>query len=167
MTPPRPLPRIHVIRHGETEWSLSGQHTSRTDILLTARGEAQGRLLGKRLDGIKFSRVFTSPRVRARQTCELAGLAASAEIEPSLREWDYGAYEGRTSAEIRGERPGWNLFVDGALRGESPTEVYARAESFVRRLHQMDGEIAVFSHGHFLRVLATAWIGSPVIHAQR
>lgn len=167
MTQPHPLPRVHVIRHGETEWSLSGRHTSRTDIPLTAHGEAQGRLLGKRLRGIKFSRVFTSPCVRARQTCELAGLAALAEIEPNLREWDYGDYESRTSPEIRAERAGWDLFIDGAPGGESPAEVFVRAENFVLRLHSMEGEIAVFSHGHFLRVLATVWIGLRIVNAQR
>ena len=166
MNPPRLLPRIHLIRHGETLWSLSGQHTSRTEIPLTAHGEEQALQLGARLREINFSRVFTSPYLRARQTCALAGRAASAEVEPDLREWDYGDYEGRTSTDIRATCAGWDLFIDGAAGGETPAQVCARAERFVCRLRQMEGDIAVFSHGHFLRVLATLWIALPVTAAR-
>ncbi|MDB6170270.1 MAG: phosphoglycerate mutase [Verrucomicrobia bacterium] len=168
MNLPQPqLPRIHLIRHGETEWSLSGRHTSRTEIPLTSEGEDQARRLGEQLRHVEFSRVFTSPRLRARQTCELAGFGPVAEVEAELREWDYGDYEGRTSAEIRAARVDWNLFVDGAAGGETPAQVFARAESFARHLHVMGGNILVFSHGHFLRVLAAAWAGFPVVQARR
>jgi broad specificity phosphatase PhoE len=163
----RLLPRIHLIRHGETEWSLSGRHTSRTDLPLTPEGEKQAVQLKERLPGKGYSHVFTSPRLRARRTCELAGLGASAEIEADLREWEYGDYEGLKSPEIYAQRPDWNLFFDGAPNGESPAEVYARAEGLIRRLQLLSGEIAVFSHGHFLRVLAAAWVGLPVVYARR
>ncbi len=161
------LPKIHLVRHGETEWSLTGRHTSHTEIPLTVRGEAQARQLGERLRPVKFARIFTSPRARARQTYELAGLSPSAEVETDLREWDYGEYEGRTSAEIHATHPRWNLFADGAPGGESPAEVFARAENFARRLRHLEGNVAIFSHGHFLRVLAAAWVGYPVASAQR
>lgn len=161
------LPRVHLIRHGETEWSLAGRHTGRTDLLLTSRGAEHARRLGERLRGIDFSWVLTSPRLRARQTCELAGLGASAAIEEQIAEWDYGDYEGLTSAEIRTKRPHWDLFTDGAPGGESPASIYARALGFVQRLNQMEGNIAVFSHGHFLRVLAAAWTRLPITEARR
>ena len=161
------LPRVHLIRHGETEWSLLGRHTGRTDILLTSQGAAQARRLGERLHGIEFSWVLTSPRLRARQTCELAGLGASAAIEEQLAEWDYGQFEGLTTAEIRRQRPNWELFTDGAPGGESPADIYARACGVVQRLIQMEGNVAVFSHGHFLRVLAAAWIKLPVAEGKR
>jgi probable phosphoglycerate mutase len=159
--------RLHLIRHGETTWSLSGQHTSRTDLALTPHGADQARQLGARLGEIKFSRVFTSPRRRARETCELAGLAAGAEVDDDLREWDYGEYEGRTSAEIRAARADWNLLVDGAPGGETPAVVLARAQNFIRRVQGLEGNVAVFSHGHFLRVLAVTWAQLPLVHAQR
>jgi probable phosphoglycerate mutase len=168
MNPPQHnLPRIHLVRHGETEWSIAGRHTSRTEVHLTAEGEEQARRLGEQLRHIDFARVFTSPRLRARQTCELAGFGTIAEVEADLREWDYGDYEGRTSAEIRSVRADWNLFVDGAAGGETPGQVFARAESFATHLQVLDGNILVFSHGHFLRVLAAAWAGFPVVQARR
>jgi broad specificity phosphatase PhoE len=159
--------RIYLIRHGETEWSLSGQHTSRTDIPLTARGEDGARKLGLHLREIHFNRVLTSPRQRARRTCELAGLGSVAEIEPDLAEWDYGDYEGRRSAEIRAARPDWNLFRDGCPDGESPGQISDRADRLIARLRALEGNVALFSHGHFGRVLAARWIGLQVIEAQR
>jgi probable phosphoglycerate mutase len=161
------LPRIYLVRHGETEWSLSGQHTGRTDIPLTPRGEEAAQELGQRLRNIQFARVLTSPRQRARRTCELAGLGPVAEIEPDLAEWDYGDYEGQRSADIRKGRPDWNLFRDGCPRGETPAQVSDRADRFIARLRVLDGNVALFSHGHFGRVLGARWIGLPVNEAQR
>src|SRR5450759_269705 len=161
------LRRIYLIRHGETEWSLSGQHTGRTDIPLTAPGEDGARELGQRLRDIQFARVLTSPRQRARRTCELAGLGPVAEIEPDLAEWDYGDYEGQRSVDILKGRPDWNLFRDGCPRGETPTQISDRADRFIARLRVLDGNVALFSHGHFGRVLAARWIGLPVSEAQR
>ena len=158
--------RLYLIRHGETTWSLSGQHTSRTDIPLTTEGEQGVRTLAERLRPVRFSRVFTSPRQRARRTCELAGLDALAEIEPDLVEWDYGDYEGQRSVDIRKQRPDWNLFRDGCPHGESPAGVSDRADRLIGRLGELQGNVAIFSHGHFGRVLAARWIGLPVIHAQ-
>jgi probable phosphoglycerate mutase len=160
-------PRIHLIRHGETAWSLSGQHTGRTDLPLTAPGEDAARKLAPRLREIPFARVFTSPRQRARRTCELAGLGAPAETEPDLAEWDYGDYEGRLTADIRKEQPDWNIFRDGCPHGESPAQVSARADRLIARLRLLDGNIALFSHGHFGRALAARWIGLPVGEGQR
>ena len=161
------LPRIYLIRHGETEWSLSGQHTSRTDIPLTEQGEQDARKLGERLRDLNFSQVFSSPRQRARRTCELTGLAQVAEIEPDLAEWDYGDYEGKRSADILPTRPDWNLFRDGCPRGETPAQISDRADRLIGRLRVLDGNVALFSHGHFGRVLAARWIGLPVSEAQR
>ncbi len=163
MTPPQ----IHLIRHGETEWSVSGRHTGRTDLPLVAQGELRARQLGERLREIQFSQVFTSPLRRARQTCEGVGISPPAVIEPDLAEWDYGDYEGLRSAEILHERPGWNLFRDGCPRGETPGQVADRADRLLARLRALEGRIAVFSHGHFGRVLAVRWIGLPVTAAQR
>lgn len=167
LRPPGALPRIYLIRHGETEWSLSRQHTGCTDIPLTPRGEDLARKLGESLRDIPFARVLTSPRQRARRTCELAGLSTVAEIEPDLAEWDYGDYEGRRSAEIRQTRSEWNLFVDGCPRGEMPAQISDRVDRFLARLRELEGNIALFSHGHFGRVLAARWIGLPVSEAQR
>ena len=161
------LARIYLIRHGETEGSLSGQHTGRTDIPLTARGEDGVRELGQRLRNIQFARVLTIPRQRARRTCELAGLGPAAEIEPDLAEWDYGDYEGQRSVDILKGRPEWNLFQDGCPRGETPAQISDRADRFIARLRVLDGNVALFSHGHFGRVLAARWIGLPVSEAQR
>lgn len=158
--------RIYLVRHGETEWSLSGQYTSSTDIALTAKGEAAARKLGLRLRGIPFTRVLTSPLQRAQQTCALAGVSPAAEIEPDLGEWGYGDYEGRTPADILASRPEWNLFRDGAPHGETPGEISVRADRFIARLRQLDGNIALFSHGHIGRVLAARWIDLSVRQAQ-
>jgi broad specificity phosphatase PhoE len=160
------LPRIYLIRHGQTEWSLSGQHTSRTDIPLTARGEDGARELGHCLRDIRFARVLTSPRQRARRTCELAGLGPASEIELDLVEWDYGDYEGQRSVDILQARPDWNLFRDGCPNGESPAQVSARADRLIVRLRSLGGNVALFSHGHFGRVLAARWIGLPAVEAQ-
>ena len=167
MTTNLPMPlRLHLIRHGETAWSLTGQHTGRTDIPLTEKGEQDARELTERLQAVRFSRAFTSPRQRARRTCELVGLDAVAEIEPDLAEWDYGDYEGQRSVDIRKGRPDWNLFCDGCPRGESPAQIFERADRVIARLRALEGNIAIFSHGHFGRVLAARWIGLPVGQAQ-
>lgn len=158
--------QIYFIRHGETAWSLSGQHTGRTDIALTARGEDEGRRLQPCLHGIPFTQVLTSPRQRARQTCALAGLGAEAEIEPDLSEWDYGDYEGQRSVEIRQRRPGWNVFRDGCPNGETPAHISDRADRLIARLQVLTGEVALFSHGQFGSVLAARWIGLPVAAGQ-
>ncbi len=160
------LTRIYLIRHGETEWSRSGQHTGLTDIPLTAHGESQARELGQRLRDISFTRVFTSPRQRARRTCELAGLGSGVEIEPDLQEWDYGDYEGQRSMDIRDRQPNWNLFRDGCPNGESPSQISERADGVIARLRALEGNIAIFSHGHFGRVLAARWMGLPGAQAQ-
>ncbi len=157
---------LHLIRHGETAWSLSGQHTGRTDLPLTQRGEAAARQLGLRLQGFVFSAVLTSPRLRARRTCELTGLGAQSEIEPDLAECDYGDYEGRTLAEIHRDRPDWNIFHLGSPGGESPAELGMRADRLLVRLREREGNVALFTHGHFGRVLAARWIGLTVAQAQ-
>jgi broad specificity phosphatase PhoE len=153
------LPITHVARHGETAWSLSGQHTGLTDLPLTERGERNARRLGERLTGLTFARVFTSPLLRAFRTCELAGFAAVAEVDADLVEWNYGQYEGRRTAEIRAERPDWQLFRDGCPGGETPDEVGARADRVVSRVRAVQGDVLLFSSGHFLRVLAARWLG--------
>jgi probable phosphoglycerate mutase len=158
--------RLYLVRHGETEWSLSGQHTGRTEIALTAHGEDQARAWDQELSTIQFVRVLTSPRQRAQRTCELAGLRSAAEIEPNLAEWDYGDYEGKRSAEIHQQRPGWNLFRDGCRGGETPVQVSDRADRLIASLAALQGNVALFSHGHFGRVLAARWIGLAVIEAQ-
>ena len=157
---------LYLIRHGQTEWSLSGQHTGRTDIPLTTHGEDEARELVPWLQHIQFARVLTSPRQRARRTCELAGIGQEAEIEPDLAEWDYGDYEGKLSTDIRKERPDWNAFRDGCPHGEMPAQVSTRADRLITRLCTMDGNIALFSHGEFGLALAARWIGLPVIEGQ-
>ncbi|MGB8267489.1 MAG: histidine phosphatase family protein [Candidatus Velthaea sp.] len=158
--------RLYLIRHGETEWSLSGRHTGRSDIPLTAHGEDQARELRRRLEHVEFSTVLTSPLQRARRTCELAGLAAAAEIDPDLAEWHYGDYEGRSTVDIRKERPGWNVFRDGVPNGETPSQAGDRADQLIAHLRSLSGDVALFSHGQFGCVLAARWIGLPVIDAQ-
>jgi probable phosphoglycerate mutase len=153
------LPAVYLARHGETAWSLSGQHTGRTDIPLTERGERNAVRLGERLKGMTFSRVYSSPLQRARRTCELAGFGAVVQIDPDLLEWDYGAYEGRRTAEIRQERPDWQLFRDGCPGGESVAAIGERADHVVARLRQSGGDVLLFSSAHFLRVLAARWLG--------
>lgn len=156
-----PLPKVYLARHGETEWSLSGRHTSRTDLPLTERGERNARALGERLRGMTFARVWTSPLERARRTCELAGFGGRAEADPELVEWQYGDYEGKRTDEIRRERPDWLLFRDGCPGGESPAEVGSRADRVIARLRTVPGNVLLFGHGHFTRVLAARWLGLP------
>jgi probable phosphoglycerate mutase len=153
------LPVIYLARHGETAWSLSGQHTGRTDLHLTERGERQARSVGERLRGLAFAKVLTSPSQRAVRTAELAGFQKVAETVPDLAEWDYGQYEGRRTAEILAERPDWQLFRDGCPGGESPEQVAARADRVVERVRTVDGNVLIFSSAHILRVLAARWLG--------
>ena len=153
------LPIVYLARHGETAWSLTGQHTGCTDLPLTQRGERNARALRERLSGLEFDKVFTSPLLRARRTCELAGFGAAAEVDPDLVEWNYGQYEGRTTDEIHAERPDWQLFRDGCPGGESPEQVGARADRVLRRVRAVQGHVLLFSSGHFLRVLAARWLG--------
>ncbi|WP_248767086.1 histidine phosphatase family protein [Pseudomonas sp. MWU12-2345] len=157
---------IYLMRHGETEWALSRQHTGRTDIPLTAHGEEEARTLAAQLRDIPFSHVLTSPLKRAQQTCALAGLGASAVIVPDLVEWDYGDYEGKRSVDILKQRPGWNLFRDGCPHGDSPEQIASRADRIIAQLKALDGNIALFSHGQFSSVLAMRWVGLPVVSAQ-
>jgi broad specificity phosphatase PhoE len=154
------LPVIYIARHGETAWTITGQHTGLTDLPLTPRGESNARGLAERFAGLIFSKVYTSPLQRARRTCELAGFGSVAEIDRELVEWDYGAYEGRCSAEIHAERPDWQLFRDGCPGGETPAQITNRANNVVNRLRAIkDGNVLIFSSGHFIRVLAARWIG--------
>lgn len=152
---------VVLVRHGETEWSSSGRHTSFTDVPLSGHGRDEARPLARRLAAVDFALVLTSPRERARETCELAGLSARAEVTDDLAEWDYGDYEGRTTADIRASLPEWTIFSDGAPRGESPEQVGARADRVLTRVVAVDGVVALFSHAHFLRVLGARWIGLP------
>jgi probable phosphoglycerate mutase len=151
--------RIFLVRHGETAWSLTGQHTGSTDLTLTTAGEEQARKLAPALKHIGFSMVLTSPRRRARETCALAGFGGLAEIDPDLAEWDYGAYEGLRTTEIRALHPGWTIWRDGCPKGETTDEISARAARVIARVRKLDGAVALFSHGQFGRVLAARWIG--------
>ena len=153
------LPVVYLARHGETAWTISRQHTGVTDLPLTAQGEAEAVRLGQRLEGLTFAAVLTSPLRRAFRTCELAGFGSMAKTEPDLIEWNYGAYEGRTSAEIHAERPDWQLFRDGCPGGESPEQIGARADRVVRQVRAIEGNTLLFSSGHFLRVFAASWLG--------
>lgn len=150
--------RIFLCRHGETAWSLSGQHTSFTDIPLTEKGRKQGLLLKKELTSISFEAVFSSPLQRAKTTCELAGFAEEIILEPNAVEWNYGAYEGLTSKEILMKNPGWNLFEEGGPKGESPEDVAKRADLVIERFLAFKGNVILFSHGHFLRAFASRWL---------
>jgi broad specificity phosphatase PhoE len=155
------LPLVYLARHGETAWSLSGQHTGRTDLPLTGRGEDQARTLGERLHGLVFAKILTSPSQRAVRTCSLAGFGAAADTDPDLAEWDYGAYEGRRTAEILTERPDWQLFRDGAPGGETPEQAAARADRVIARIRAVHGNTLVVSSAHISRVLAARWLGLP------
>jgi probable phosphoglycerate mutase len=159
--PPSGLGEALLIRHGETEWSLSGQHTGSTDIPLTDNGRRAAQRLGPTLTGWDFSLVLSSPLQRALQTCELAGLGERVQIDPDLREWDYGAYEGLTPAEIHRQAPGWMIFRDGCPGGESPDQVAARVDRVIHRVREAGGRVALFAHGHVFRVFAVRWIGLP------
>jgi probable phosphoglycerate mutase len=160
------LPRLFLIRHGDTDWTDSHQHTGYTDISLNASGEEHARRMGVRLQGETFTRVFTSPLIRARRTCQLAGFADRAELNSDLIEWDYGDYEGRMTVDILRERPDWNLFRDGAPNGESPEQVAARADRFVQLVRPIGGDVAAFSSGHIIRMIAARWLGLPPLAAK-
>lgn len=153
------LPVIYLARHGETAWTLSGQHTGLTDIPLTARGERNARRLQIRLRGLQFAKVFTSPLQRALRTCDLAGFGSLAELDHDLVEWNYGKYEGRITAEIHNERPDWRLFRDGCPGGETAKDVADRADRIITRVRRVSGNVLIFSSAHFLRVLAARWLG--------
>jgi len=160
------LPVLYLARHGETAWSLSGQHTGLTELPLTERGERNARNLGSRLAGLAFAKVFTSPLQRATRTCQLAGFAAAAEVDRALVEWDYGDYEGLRTAEIHEKRPEWQLFRDGCPGGESPDQIGARADRVLSRVRAVSGDVLIFSSGHFLRVLAARWLGLEPVNGR-
>ena len=160
------FPTVYLARHGETAWSVTGQHTGLTDILLTERGECNARRLRKRFGGITFKKVYTSPLRRAVQTCELAGFGSAAAIDVDLVEWNYGQYEGRLTADILAERPDWQLFRDGCPGGESPEQVAERAARIVTRIRGVTGNVLLFSSGHLLRVLAVRWLGIETLVAR-
>lgn len=153
---------IYLARHGQTAWSKSGQHTGLTDLPLTDCGEEEARLLGKRLHGLTFARVFTSPLQRAARTAELAGFGASAEKDADLVEWDYGKYEGRLTVDIRKEAPDWQIFRDGCPGGETPAQISARADRVLNRVRNVNGDVLIFSSGHFLRVFVARFLGLDV-----
>jgi len=158
--------RIWLVRHGETEWSKSGQHTGRTDIPLTATGEEQGKALGRHLAGRQFALVLTSPLERARETCRLAGFDAVAQVSDDLLEWNYGIYEGRTTAAVRAEQPGWSIWTTPIPQGETIEQVGERARRVIERADAVAGDVALFAHAHVLRILAACWIGLPPIHGR-
>jgi probable phosphoglycerate mutase len=161
------LPQVVLVRHGETAWTISRQHTGRTDIPLTERGEREAQALGARLKGMMFTKVLTSPLQRARRTGELAGFGESAKIDPDLMEWDYGDYEGQRTSDIRVERPGWRLFEDGCPGGETLVAVSARADRVIARIRALESDVLVFAHGHLLRILMARWIALPAVEARR
>lgn len=154
-------PRIVLVRHGETEWSASGRHTGRTDVPLTEAGVRDGERLRARLAGRRFALVLTSPLRRARDTCALAGLGDVAQVDDDLREFEYGEYEGRTTPEIRQERPGWSVWRDGSPGGETPDQVGVRVDRVIARALEHGGDVAMFAHGHVLRVLGARWLEQP------
>lgn len=161
------LPQIYLVRHGETAWSISGQHTGRTDIALTERGEHAARELRGRLQDLRFAQVLTSPLQRARQTAELAGFGVSAVADPDLMEWDYGDYEGMRTVDIKDERPGWRLFEDGCPGGETLMEVATRTDRVITRIRALKDDVLVFAHGHLLRILIARWVALPAREARR
>ena len=152
---------LWLIRHGETEWSLSGAHTGRTDLSLTAAGKERAAALGRYLAGKQFALVLTSPLQRAQETCRIAGYGKVAQAEPNLREWDYGDYEGRTTADIRKQVPDWDLWTTGVPGGETIEQVGSRARLVIERTSRAGGDVALFAHGHILRILAACWLGLP------
>ena len=154
---------VYLVRHGETAWSLSGQHTGTTDLALTERGEEAAKRLAQPLSRVAFAGVLTSPMRRAERTCELAGLGAQAIVDSDLTEWNYGDYEGLTTGQIRARAPGWILFRDGCPGGESPAAIGARVDRLIARVRSIDGDVALFAHGHVFRVLAARWLGLPLI----
>jgi len=162
-----PTPQVYLVRHGETSWTISRQHTGRTDIPLTERGERDAQALSAQLKGMRFTEVLTSPLRRARRTAELAGFAECVRTEPDLMEWDYGAYEGRRTADIRAERPGWRLLEDGCPGGETLLQVSARADRVITRVRALGGDVLLFAHRDILRILAARWIRLPALEARR
>ena len=158
--------RVWLVRHGETEWSKSGQHTGRTDIALTPNGQRQAKALGRRLAGRTFALVLTSPMGRARETCRLAGLGDGAQISDDLHEWNYGIYEGVTTKSVREQHPGWTIWDSPIPEGETVAQVAARACRLIARVEQVDGDVALFAHGHFLRILGACWMGLAPIHGR-
>jgi broad specificity phosphatase PhoE len=160
------LPEIYLARHGETAWSLSGQHTGLTDIPLTERGERNAASLAGRLAGIDFAEVLTSPLQRASRTCALAGFEGRAKVDPDLVEWDYGIFEGMKTVDIRVDYPNWSLFRDGAPGGESVEALGTRADRVIAHIRGIEGRVLLFSHGHFCRVLAARWLGLPASDAR-
>ena len=161
------FPQVYLVRHGETAWSISGQHTGRTDIALTEQGERAAQELRARLKGLSFAKVFTSPLQRARQTAALAGFAESAETDSDLMEWDYGDYEGRRTVDIRAERPGWGLFENGCPGGETLVQVATRAERVIARIRSLESNVLVFAHRDILRILIARWVALPALEARR
>jgi probable phosphoglycerate mutase len=157
---------LFLVRHGETQWTLSGQHTGTTDIPLTDNGRRVAEHMRPLLAKRKFAMVLVSPRQRARETCELAGLGAAAVVEPALAEWNYGQYEGLTSKEIHASVPGWQIFRDGCPGGETPEQVGARVDRLIARVRAAEGDVALFSHGHLLRVVGVRWLGVPVANGE-
>jgi probable phosphoglycerate mutase len=155
-------PTVTLVRHAQTEWSLVGKHTGRTDIPLTELGERDAVRLGQRLAGQDFDAVLTSPLQRARRTCELAGFSKEAVVDPDLVEWNYGDYEGLKTSEIRARLPGWNLFHDGCPGGETFAQITERADRVVARLRKINGDVLLFSSGHIIRVLTARWLGRPI-----
>ena len=160
------LPTIYLVRHGETAWSLSGQHTGTTDVPLTEHGEAQARALAYRLIEVEFSHVLVSPRLRARRTCELAELASGSEVEARLAEWDYGDYEGQRTVDIRKDKPNWSIWQDGCPHGESPSQMASRVDRLIAHLCTMHGNVALFTHGHLGAALAARWLNLPISSGQ-
>lgn len=161
------FPQVYLVRHGETAWSITGQHTGRTDLPLTERGERAAQGLRPRLEDLSFAKVFASPLQRARQTAELAGFGASADTDPDLMEWDYGDYEGRRTVDIRAEHPGWGLFENGCPGGETLVQVATRAERVIARIRALEGNVLVFAHRDILRMLIVRWLALPAIEARR
>jgi broad specificity phosphatase PhoE len=159
--------KIWLIRHGETEWSHTGQHTSRTEIPMTEKGMLQAEAAGRELAGKQFALVLTSPRIRARETCNLAGYGDVAQIEPNLQEWDYGIYEGRRTVDIRKEVPGWLIWKDNPPGGETIEQVSARADAVIKRAVETEGDVAFFAHGHILRVIGARWLNLPGNYGQK
>jgi probable phosphoglycerate mutase len=153
--------QVWLFRHGDTEWSVSGQHTGRTDLPLTAGGRRRAQAVGRRLAGRPFARVLSSPLARALETCRLAGYGEVAELTPDLMEWDYGEYEGRRTVDIQKERPGWSLWQDGVPGGETAEQVAARTKRVISSAESADGDVALFAHGHVLRVLSACWLRLP------
>jgi probable phosphoglycerate mutase len=159
------FPRLFLVRHGATDWSESKKHTGRSDIPLNEQGARQARCLQTRMHGLVFAKVFTSPLIRASQTCEIAGFMEKSEEHSDLVEWNYGEYEGRTTVDIQRERPDWNLFRHGAPQGETPAQVEARANRFLESVREIEGDVVAFSSGHIIRVIAARWLKLPPLAA--